>query len=245
MAFEKKIDTDVMREFFDKILAFKNTDVKETVEYFEGEGEGHFISFRYINEETIIEKLESKIQLENEFCDVTLACDDKTIWPHKTISQGNPHEVESSDAKPLEDEGQEIVNLGQIGHNYEHGFRNLENEAQFKNKIPRYEIETKFSCYQCPKKLKGKARLKIHIQSQTFSCNQCQNKFDKKARLKIHIHSHEYSSNCKLCSKIFLKSRRSEFQLLIEAIKDQPLCEMKNKILNLEDNHQNYIYQVF
>ena len=62
----------------------------------------------------------------------------------------------------------------------------------------------------------------------------------------IYIYiSHEYSSNCKLCSKIFLKSIRSEFQLLIEAIKDQPLCEMKNKILNLEDNHQNYIYQVF
>ena len=73
MTFEKKIDTDVMREFFEKILAFKNTDVKETVEYFEGEGEGHLSVFfdqyaAFLGEFIHLNKLLSNSQIFQNKC---------------------------------------------------------------------------------------------------------------------------------------------------------------------------------
>ena len=168
-------------------------------------------------------------QYENRFCDVTLACDDKQIWPHNVISESTSpdisyldfkvEEVKSIDVIHLDGEGQENINFGQIGYYYEYEAKKLEKEVQLKSKFPRYKNETKFPCNQCPKKFKEKTILKIHIQSL------------------------EYSFACKLCSKSFTQSR--EFMMQIHTFKDHPLLQVKNKISKLGVNDQNFIHQVF
>ena len=82
------VDTETMRNFFDKILALKNTDVNKIIKYPNNEIKS---GKEDIKEEKIIEKLKSKqeIQYENKFCDVKLACDDKQIRPHEPMVELN------------------------------------------------------------------------------------------------------------------------------------------------------------
>ena len=76
-----------MKQFFEKILALKDNDNNSKKHH----NEQMINDKEELKEEKNIEKVKCKDenQSKNEFCDVTLACEDKQIRPHKIVISKN------------------------------------------------------------------------------------------------------------------------------------------------------------
>ena len=73
-------DIEIMKQFFDKILALKDNDGNRSMKNHNKQIINDKVK---IKEEKKIEKVKSKDR--NQICDVTLACEDKQIRCHKIL----------------------------------------------------------------------------------------------------------------------------------------------------------------
>ena len=221
------VDTETVRQFFDKILALKNTDVNKIIKYPNNEIKS---GKEDIKEEKIIEKLKSKqeIQYENKFCDVKLACDDKQIRPHEHIFT----DVRNLEAKANKNIKCKIIQNDENKHH--------ENVTEINEDESKEEIKIEIMNSEGEKVREnnfydiGQTENHLDLDKTKFSCNYCNKVHETKNSLKKNTQSYEKEIDhaCNQCPKKFSESRNCK-------------CQLQTQNFKLKDIDQNYVHQVF
>ena len=140
------------------------TQIKNEFKYHENEKE---IKKEKFKDEIPIEE-ENKS--ENNFCDVTVVCDNKKLKAHKILTSENMSF----------DVGNLVITVKEV---YLKRLKDLEVKTDAKTILGLIEIE--LSCDQCLKEADVKTRSKLHIGN--FDCNICQKSFSQSSNPKCHF----------------------------------------------------------
>ena len=121
-----------------------------------------------------------KINPKNEFCDVTLACEDKQIRPHKIVISKN-----LPDGREREIIANKFIKFDQIVKDENEDLVNVKD--QMENQLD----GSKMSCDGCQKELISGMWLMKHIQrickENNFACNLCPKKFTQSRNWILHL----------------------------------------------------------